>query len=42
LPFFDSKEVVTKKDIDSKIKSKLPLKEVRSLAFDARKLAFRK
>jgi hypothetical protein len=37
---FDTKElVVTKHDVDSRISSKLPPKDMRSLAMDALKLA---
>ena len=35
---FDTKEIVTKLDIESKIESKLPLKEVRSLALNDQRL----
>ena len=37
---FDTKEIVNKYDIESKIESKLHLKEVRSLAVDAQRLVF--
>jgi hypothetical protein len=36
---FDTKELVTKHDVDSKVWTKLPPKNVRSLAMDALKLA---
>jgi hypothetical protein len=36
---FDTKELVTKHDVDSRVLSKLPPKDVRSLAMDALKLA---
>ena len=36
---FDTKELVTKHDVDSMVLSKLPPKDVRSLAMDALKLA---
>ena len=36
---FDTKELVTKHDVDSWVLSKLPPKDVRSLAIDALKLA---
>jgi hypothetical protein len=39
---FDTNKVVTKEDIDSKVESKISLNEVRSLAFDAYRIAFRK
>ena len=36
---FDINEIVTKHDVDSRVLSKLPPKDVRSLAMDALKLA---
>ena len=36
---FDTKELITKHDVDSRVLSKLPPKDVRSLAMDALKLA---
>jgi hypothetical protein len=36
---FDTKELVTKHDVDSRVLRKLPPKDLRSLAMDALKLA---